>query len=438
MYSKFLYSRRLEQKTYVDHFLKFLIPISNYKVVCFFQSNTEEAGEYEVYDIRKTAPIVKKQMKEIIIMNEPFEYSDREIGFFNNDTLSLWILDFMDSKITNTEITLPSQRLSNFFTPEFLNINSVVYVDQCLRFKYFQGIQSFVTLEQFHVFASEDATCNENNFISWNVVENKKIDECQINESNYLIFEELQKQKIILICKQVYMDEDFTFSLWIPGINHYKFINVKQSLNATIIKPFDNQNKIIIKEEQPDASFISKRILIIANPNHQAHPILINVECDQDLNLKDFNYAPYQIDSKGCILIESPWLIGNDLIVSYYTHTNITIAVCDINKQLEPFKLINFKQEQKVSNFYFSQSPKHFIELYDDATKNKVEEEIILPNQTQEITQYYHHSFVPNQIHFFHYLISKGIYNQIGDLCMEVMQFAFSSPIKKEKVEQQN
>lgn len=60
MYSKFLYTRRLEQKTYVDHFLKFLIPTSNYKVVCFFQSNTEEAGEYEVYEIRKTAPIVKK------------------------------------------------------------------------------------------------------------------------------------------------------------------------------------------------------------------------------------------------------------------------------------------------------------------------------------------------------------------------------------------
>lgn len=47
-------------------------------------------------------------MKEIVIMSEPFEYSDREIGFFNTETLSLWILDFMDSKITNTEVTLPS------------------------------------------------------------------------------------------------------------------------------------------------------------------------------------------------------------------------------------------------------------------------------------------------------------------------------------------
>ncbi|CAD8056414.1 unnamed protein product [Paramecium sonneborni] len=124
---------------------------------------------------------------------------------------------------------------------------------------------------------------------------------------------------------------------------------------------------------------------------------------------------------------------GRYEMIQFYLITLIQIS------QLLLVILIIDKFYIRTKSFqFFLKSKKAFVELFDDATTKKVEEEIILPNQNQVITQYFPHSFVLNKIHFFHYLISKGIYNQIDDLCMEVMQFGFYSPIQKEKMEQQN
>lgn len=115
MYNKLLYSRLLEQHNLLDHYLKYVLPTSNFHIVTFFQSEGG-GGYYEVWDLHKHQSILKKSFLTVEQMTTPIDYRPHEIAFFNTETLKLNILRYLDAVCIETPLSLPSPRLVSYLS----------------------------------------------------------------------------------------------------------------------------------------------------------------------------------------------------------------------------------------------------------------------------------------------------------------------------------
>lgn len=79
-------------------------------------------------------------------MSQPFEYQKGEIGFFNEDTLQLNLLKYLEGICIQCTMSVPTPRMLNYIT-ELDDDQKPNYFQHCLKYKYSNTLKLLIICE---------------------------------------------------------------------------------------------------------------------------------------------------------------------------------------------------------------------------------------------------------------------------------------------------